>query len=310
MHQQIRGRYAPSPTGRLHLGNARTALLSWLDIRIRGGTYVMRIEDVDSQRSRPEYEAGLLRDLAWIGIDWDEGPDVGGPYGPYRQSACSERYAAVLASLATFDCTCTRRELAQAPRSTTGEVIYPGYCIDGSQKPGKPAAIRWKCPPGQVGFSDRFAGTVIEEVARETGDFIVRRRDGDWAYQLAVVVDDAAMAMTDVMRGVDLLLSTPRQIHLGRALGYPELRYAHVPLILGPDGSKLSKRHNAPDLQALREGGVAPEAVIGKLARSVGLIPKGVEQISTMDLLARCRETHAARGIEALDQYPLDLDCW
>ncbi|MGB1017133.1 MAG: tRNA glutamyl-Q(34) synthetase GluQRS, partial [Nannocystaceae bacterium] len=290
-----RGRYAPSPTGRLHLGNARTALLSWLDIRLCRGTYVMRIEDVDTQRSKPEFETRLLGDLRWLGLDWDEGPDVGGPYGPYRQSECGPRYQRELAKLATFACSCTRKELAGFPRGHGGEVIYPGTCRQGPVEPTRACAIRWQPPTGQVGFCDRLAGTVIEDVAQEVGDVLLRRRDGDWAYQFAVVVDDAAMGITDVMRGADLLASTARQIHLARALGYPEPRHAHVPLIFGKDGQKLSKRHGAPDLSALRERGVDPKLVVAALARSVGLIGNDITGLAPSDLVDLCR----SRGGEA-----------
>lgn len=310
MHQQIRGRYAPSPTGRLHLGNARTALLSWLDIRLRRGVYIMRVEDVDSQRSRPEYEARMLDDLRWLGLDWDEGPDVGGNYGPYRQSACHERYLQALAKLDTFACTCTRKDLAQAPRSHTGEVIYPGYCRQAPCNPDRGSAIRWRVPPGQVGFCDRFAGTVIEDVARDTGDIILRRRDRDWAYQLAVVVDDGAMAITDVLRGADLLASTPRQLHLARALGLPEPSYAHVPLILGEDGRKLSKSHRAPDLSALREAGIPAPRVVARLAQSVGLVDASVHELTAPQLVETCRQRWGDQGLKQLEQRIVSWDSW
>jgi len=301
-----RGRYAPSPTGRLHLGNARTALLSWLDIRLRGGTYVMRIEDVDSQRSKPAFETRMLQDLRWLGLDWDEGPDIGGPYGPYRQSDCGPRYQRELAKLATFACSCTRKDLAGFPRGHGGEVIYPGTCRRGPAKPSRACAMRWQPPAGQVGFCDRFAGTVIEDVAQEVGDIVLRRREGDWAYQFAVVVDDAAMGITDIVRGADLLASTARQLHLACALGYPQPRYAHVPLILGEDGQKLSKRHGAPDLSALRERGVRPKKVVAVLARSVGLVGGDISEISPAGLV----DLHGAQtgGLGKLEHVPLDVE--
>ena len=283
----VRGRYAPSPTGRLHLGNARTALLAWLDARSRGGAFVLRIEDVDFTRARPEFEARILADLRWLGLDWDEGPDVGGPHGPYRQSERGELYEAALARLGTYPCTCTRRELRALPvTSMTGEPLYPGTCRNGQSHPGRPAAIRWRVPAGALDVVDRLAGPLVQDVAREVGDFILRRGDGAWAYQLAVVVDDAAMAISDVVRGADLLDSTPRQILLLRTLGHPAPRFAHVPLILGADGAKLSKRDGAPDLSALREAGVSPARVVAALARTVGLVGPDVREVTARELVA------------------------
>ncbi len=282
-----RGRYAPSPTGRLHLGNARSALLAWLATRHVGGVFVMRIEDVDHQRSRPEFERRMLADLRWLGLDWDEGPDVGGAYGPYRQSEREPQYAAAIEQLEVFSCSCSRRELRQAAAVLDGEEpIYPGTCRAGPRHPDRALALRWCTPPGPVEVTDILAGGLCQDVRAEVGDFLLRRRDGAWAYQLAVVVDDAAMAITDVVRGADLLGSTPRQVLLHRALGAVVPRYAHVPLILGQDGVKLSKRHGAPDLSVLREGGVSPERVIAALAQSVGLVGPGTRSISASELVS------------------------
>ncbi|MDC0667433.1 tRNA glutamyl-Q(34) synthetase GluQRS [Nannocystis radixulma] len=304
----VRGRYAPSPTGPLHLGNARTALLAWLDARARGGVFVMRIEDVDFTRARPEYEAQLLLDLRWLGLDWDEGPDVGGAFGPYRQSERGDRYAAALARLDVYPCTCTRRELRALPvTSMTGEPVYPGTCRNGQTNPGRAPAIRWRVPPGSVGFVDRLCGEHHQDIARDVGDFVLRRGDGAWAYQLGVVVDDADMAITDVVRGADLLDSTPRQLHLLRAL-YPEFptpRFAHVPLILGAGGAKLSKRDGAPDLGALREAGASPARVVAALARSVGLVPPDVRELRPSELLTA---VSSADPLAHLTSRPLDLD--
>ncbi|WAS98928.1 tRNA glutamyl-Q(34) synthetase GluQRS [Nannocystis punicea] len=302
-----RGRYAPSPTGPLHLGNARTALLAWLDARARGGAFVMRIEDVDFTRARPEFEARLLLDLRWLGLDWDEGPDVGGPFGPYRQSERGDRYAAALARLDVYPCTCTRRELRALPvTSMTGEPVYPGTCRNGQSHPGRPAAVRWRVPAGSFGFVDRLCGEHHQDIARDVGDFVLRRGDGAWAYQLAVVVDDVDMAITDIVRGADLLDSTPRQLHLLRAL-HPELpapRFAHVPLILGAAGAKLSKRDGAPDLGALREAGAPPARVVAALARSVGLVPPDVREVRPQELLT---VVQADAPLAHLAPQPLDL---
>jgi len=282
-----RGRFAPSPTGRIHLGNARTALVAWLDARQAGGRFVMRIEDVDPLRSRPELEARLLMDLRWLGIDWDEGPDVGGAFGPYRQSERSELfYEGALARLETYRCSCTRRELREIGAVMEGEEPrYLGACREGPRAPGRATAIRWRTPEGVVAFEDRVCGRTVQDVAATVGDLLLRRSDWAWAYQLAVVVDDAAMGITDVVRGADLLSSTPRQMLLMRALGAEAPRYAHVPLIVGADGQKLSKRHGAPDISALREAGAAPERVVAALAASLGIVGPEVEAIAAVELV-------------------------
>ena len=303
----VRGRFAPSPTGHLHLGNARTALLSWLDVRARGGTYVMRVEDLDPQRSKPEHEATQLADLRWLGLDWDEGPDVGGPHGPYRQSECHDRYASALARLPTFGCTCTRRELRESSLAPHGkEPIYPGTCRATPSHPERPAARRWIVPTGTVTVHDRVYGELSQDVAREVGDFVLRRADGAWAYQLAVVVDDAAMGITDVLRGVDLLWSTPRQVALQRALSLPTPAYAHVPLVVGPDGDKLGKRDGAPDLTTLRTSGADPQRVVAVLARSCGLVDEGTTRVTPRALVADFALSRVTAGpADRLD--PADL---
>ncbi len=280
------GRYAPSPTGRLHLGNARTALLAWLSARAAGGRFILRVEDLDPQRSKPEHERRQLDDLRWLGLDWDEGPDLGGRHGPYRQSERSELYAAALAGLEVYPCTCTRKELRETASAPHGaEPIYPGTCVAGPSHPERPASLRWRVPEGEVCFDDRARGSRCQEVREEVGDFAVRRADGAWAYQLAVVVDDAAMGVTEVVRGADLWESTPRQILLQQTLGYATPSYAHVPLVVGPDGEKLNKRHGAPDLSALREAGVDPQLVVAALARSAGLLPASVERVRAEALI-------------------------
>jgi glutamyl-tRNA synthetase len=286
----IVGRYAPSPTGRLHLGNARTALLAWLQVRAAGGRFVMRVEDLDPQRSKAEHEQRQLDDLRWLGLDWDEGPDVGGPHGPYRQSERAPLYAAALATLDTYPCTCTRKELRETASAPHGaEPVYPGTCAGGPSQPSRLAAglasLRWRTPPGSVCFVDRLLGQRCWDVREEVGDFVLRRADGAWAYQLAVVVDDAAMQVNEVLRGADLWESTPRQILLQRSLGLATPGYTHVPLVLGPDGEKLNKRHGAPDLSALREAGVDPRTVVAGLARTAGLLEAGVERVGASELI-------------------------
>ncbi len=280
------GRYAPSPTGRLHLGNARTALLAWLQARAAGGRFILRVEDLDPQRSKPEHERRQLEDLRWLGLDWDEGPDVGGKHGPYRQSERQELYWAALRRLDTYPCTCTRRELRETASAPHGvEPIYPGTCRAGTRHPGRPESLRWRTPVGEICFEDRIFGRQCQDPSVAVGDFVLHRGDGAWAYQLAVVVDDAAMGVTDVLRGADLLDSTARQIALGRALGLGIPRFAHAPLVVGADGEKLSKRHGAPDLSELRERGVDARIVVAVLARSANLVGAEVERVRAEELV-------------------------
>lgn len=229
----------------------------------------------------------MLEDLRWLGLDWDEGPDVGGPRGPYRQSERGDAYARALAQLETFPCTCTRRELRETSLAPHGaEPVYPGTCRHAPTHPDRPSARRWITPPGVVEVDDDIQGHFAQDVKAEVGDFVLRRSDGAWAYQLAVVVDDAHMDVTHVLRGADLLDSTPRQVLLQRALGLPTPAYAHVPLMVGPDGVRLAKRHGAPDLSALREGGADPAHVIAALARSLGLVATTTPRVSARDLVA------------------------
>ncbi|MCX7781812.1 MAG: tRNA glutamyl-Q(34) synthetase GluQRS [Negativicutes bacterium] len=277
----MRGRFAPSPTGELHLGSAWTALLAWLQVRAAKGIMVLRIEDIDPNRSRAAYTEALMADLKWLGLEWDEGPEKGGPYGPYFQSQRRELYQETLRQLAAagliYPCYCTRGELAaSAPHGTEGERVYPGTCCsrtDG-KRTGKEPALRLVVPPGCVAFYDGVRGRFVQDVAREVGDFIVRRADGVHAYQLAVVVDDAAMRITHVLRGADLLDSTPRQLVLYRLLGHAPPEFAHVPLLIAEDGHRLSKRQRDLSLAALRQQGARPENIIGYLAWKAGLMER------------------------------------
>ncbi|HEU0297879.1 MAG TPA: tRNA glutamyl-Q(34) synthetase GluQRS, partial [Longimicrobium sp.] len=255
----VRGRFAPSPTGALHLGNARTALLAWLHARAAGGAFVMRVEDLDAGRVRPGIMERQLDELRWLGVDWDEGPDAGGPFAPYVQSARQPMYDDALRRLAErgllFACTCSRRDIAQAasaPHAGEEGPRYPGTCRARLADPTVPSllahgrgelALRMRVEPGAVCFGDGVMGDCCFDPAAEGGDFVVRRRDGAAAYQLAVVVDDAAMRITHVVRGADLLSSTARQLLLYRALGLSIPEFLHVPLMLGPDGERLAKRH-------------------------------------------------------------------
>ncbi|MHC1700624.1 MAG: tRNA glutamyl-Q(34) synthetase GluQRS [Humidesulfovibrio sp.] len=283
---QVRGRLAPSPTGRMHLGNAWAFLLAWLAARVAGGEVVLRMEDIDPERSRPELAAEILRDLRWLGLDWDEGPDVGGARGPFEQSGRLASYAAALARLERagriYPCFCTRKELrslASAPHADDGSPIYPGTCRDLAPdrreaflRQGRRPALRLRCDDMPVAFDDLLAGPQRLSLTDCGGDFAVRRSDGVFAYQLAVVLDDIAMGVTQVVRGDDILASTPRQIYLHRLLGAPIPRYAHLPLVLDHEGERLAKRHGSLTLAALRESGVSPRAVIGYLAWRAGLL--------------------------------------
>ncbi|UUZ81768.1 tRNA glutamyl-Q(34) synthetase GluQRS [Paenibacillus sp. P26] len=278
----IRGRFAPTPSGSLHIGNAFTALLSWLQVRQAGGQFVLRMEDIDKPRSRPEYAAQILDDLQWLGIDWDEGPDLGGPYGPYVQSERDAWYADALQRLGAEDrlypCYCSRAELlsiASAPHGLSSEgPLYAGTCRDltaeerAMKSAKKTPSLRFALPDHGIALEDGVAGPQVS-LPGHGGDFVVRRADGIVSYQLAVVVDDAAMRITDVLRGTDLLDSTPRQLLLFEALGLPAPRYAHVPLLYGPDGERLSKRREAVTLAGIRACRDSSRAARG-LARAPG----------------------------------------
>jgi glutamyl-tRNA synthetase len=293
-----RGRYAPSPTGALHLGNLRTALLAWLCTRASGGAFVLRMEDLDTPRTRPGAAVGILDDLGWLGLDWDEGPDTGGPLGPYAQSQRHALYEHALARLREqgllYPCYCTRAELeriASAPHAGEHEQRYPGTCRDLSVRErahreahGRRPAIRFRAPGTPIMFVDALAGAITENVAATVGDFVVRRSDGLFAYQLAVVVDDALMGVTQVVRGADLLASTARQLTLYDALGHARpTRYLHVPLALDAARTRLSKRDASAGLAPYRASGTSPQRVVGTLAASCGLWPEG--EPATLDVL-------------------------
>ena len=285
-----RGRYAPSPTGMIHLGNARTALAAWLSVRSRGGTFVWRLEDLDPPRVVPCMAEAQIEDLAWLGLDWDEGPDVGGPHAPYVQSQRYAFYEDALRRLAEagrlFPCRLSRKDLqamASAPHGGE-EAPYPASLRPAGLDPDwferlceadRPdAAIRFLVEVRTVSFIDRVYGPITERVDLAVGDFVLKRRDGLYAYQLAVVVDDLLMGIDDVVRGADLLASTARQIQLIEALGGTPPAYAHVPLVVNARGEKLSKRDQGLTLRSLREAGVHPEAVAGYLAYSLGLLDR------------------------------------
>lgn len=295
-----RGRYAPSPTGSLHLGNARTALIAWLRARSTGSSFVMRVEDLDEDRSKEEHVHGNLDELRWLGLDWDEGPDVGGPHGPYRQSERHDRYEAALAALADtsdlFECYLSRadlRELASAPHGRP--VIYGprerrlNERVKATKREeGKQPAIRFRARAGTVTFSDRIHGTQTVDSERDIGDVVIRRADRVWSYQLAVVVDDLAMEIREVVRGDDLLPSAATQAALCRALGAEPPSYVHVPLLLDTDGERMAKRKGSLTLASLRDSGVPAERVVGLLASTLGLVERP-ESVAAAELTAAFR---------------------
>ena len=279
------GRFAPSPTGDLHLGSALAALAAWASVRRAGGTFVWRVENLDGPRAVAGSAERQMEDARWLGLDWDEGPDVGGPSAPYRQSERGDHYEAALRALAEadrlFPCRVSRsdlRSLASAPHGAEGLPPFPPELRPSSLAPGwfdnpaarHDAALRFRVEAGTVAFEDRVVGRVEEDVSATTGDVVLKRRDGVYGYQLAVVVDDLAMGVTEVVRGMDLLDSTARQILLIQALGGSVPEYAHVPLLVNADGEKLSKRDGALTVRSLREAGVRAEAVVGWLASALG----------------------------------------
>ncbi len=283
----IKGRFAPSPTGRMHLGNIASALLSWLSARAQGGAWLLRIEDLDPQRSKREYSRIIEDDLHWLGLDWDEGGlDGRGDAGPYSQSRRGDIYARYLelinATGYTYPCRCTRAEImaTQAPHQSDGRIVYGGRCrpavLPAFDADFDGASTRICVPDSIISFDDGLYGPQHFNLAREVGDFILRRADGAWAYQLAVVVDDALMGVSEVVRGSDLLLSAAQQIYLYRLLGLEPPRFAHVPLLCNAEGRRLSKRDGSLSMEHLRAT-MTPPQIIGRLASLLGLLPEPTE---------------------------------
>jgi glutamyl-tRNA synthetase len=289
-----RGRFAPSPSGDLHLGGARTTLAAWLAARRDGGGFLLRIEDVDRPRVVPGAEERILEDLRWLGLDWDG--------EPVRQSERLPLYEQALRRLEgrglVFPCFCSRADVAQAASAPHGPALaYPGTCRDLSPAEvkaklaeGKKPSLRFRAPDRELCFDDAVHG----RVCGRSDDFIVRRSDGLFAYQLAVVVDDIDMAIEEVVRGDDLLDSTPRQLLLYEALGAQPPRFAHVPLLLGPDGQRLSKRHGSIGVRAFREAGWSARRLTGWLAGTLGLCDGGAE-VAPAELLASFSVERIAR---------------
>ncbi len=283
--QTIVGRFAPSPTGEMHLGNVLAALLSWLSAKQQGGLWRLRIEDLDPQRSRREYAEQLMRDLEWLGLPWD-----GEVVWQSERTEVYEQYLNQLASIREirgirtdsliYPCTCTRNEIlaAQAPHESDGRIVYPGTCRPNRlstfdfRLSTKKAATRLMVPDEQIEYTDRVYGLQTVNLATHCGDFIVRRSDGVFAYQLAVVVDDALMGVTEIVRGRDLLLSAAQQIYLYRLLGFPVPQFCHHPLLINEAGQRLCKRDQSLAVSAMRQHITAPE-IIGLLAYTIGLTP-------------------------------------
>jgi glutamyl-tRNA synthetase len=304
MDEPMRVRMAPSPTGPLHIGTARTSLYNYLAAKQAGGTYVLRIEDTDTARSTVEFEADIIDNLHWLGISWDEGPQVAGgedvgPHGPYRQSQRMDRYAReadrLLAGGAAYRCWCTPEELEAVRREQEAAREAPRYnrrCLNLTdaeradlEAEGRPSALRFKVEPEKVVFDDLIRGEVEFDNAL-LGDFVIVRNDGMPLYHFVVVVDDQAMGITHVVRGEDHLSNTPKHIALIRALGYREPRFGHIPLILNPDRSKMSKRKSQTSITAYREEGYLPEAMVNFMA-FLGWSPGTEEEVFSLDELTR-----------------------
>ena len=286
-NDKVRVRFAPSPTGQLHIGNVRTALYNWLYARKMKGVFILRIEDTDVERSEARYETQLLEDMKWLGLDWDEGPDVGGPYPPYRQSDKMQVYQQYADRLIqegkAYYCFCTAEELErerQQALATGGQPIYSGKCrkldaaeVERRRAAGEPAAIRLKIPEHPIRFHDIVRGDV--EFSNEVvSDPIIVRSSGMPVYNYVVVIDDADMKITHVIRGDDHLSNTPKQVAVYEALRLPVPQFAHLSTILGPDRERLSKRHGATSVANFREMGILPEALMNYLAL-LGWAPSG-----------------------------------
>ena len=275
------GRFAPTPSGRMHLGNVFAALIAWLSVRSRGGHLVLRMEDLDTQRTSAEFAEILRKDLLWLGLDWDlEMPPQS------QRSAVYDRYFEMLREKELlYPCYCTRSQLhnVNAPHLSDGTYVYPGTCRDLKEPPpGRKPAWRVKVPEGVWTVNDLAQGTFTQDLTTDCGDFVVRRADGVYVYQLAVTVDDGEAGVTEVVRGLDLLGSAPRQMYLQKLFGFPHPEYGHVPMLLAPDGRRLSKRDQDLDLGQLQKYTTA-ENVLGILAHAAGIIDRA-EPVSAAEL--------------------------
>ena len=265
-----KGRFAPSPTGRMHLGNLFCALLSWLSAKSKGGEWLLRIEDLDPGRSRKEYADQLMDDLDWMGLEWD-----GEPVWQSQRSEIYEYYFRRLQERGlTYPCYCTRADLlaTQAPHESDGRVVYKGTCRHLPPQPGRAGATRLVVPDRDIACTDGHYGEFVVNLARQVGDFIIRRKDGAWAYQLAVVIDDALTGVTEVVRGRDLLLSSPQQMYVADLLGFAPPQFIHLPLLCNTEGQRLSKRDKSLDMGVLRQH-YSAEQLVGWMACLAGLLP-------------------------------------
>ena len=277
------GRFAPTPSGRMHLGNVFAALVAWLSVRSQGAKMVLRMEDLDTQRTNEEYAAVLREDLLWLGLDWDEET----PPQSQRSHVYDQYFAKLKDLQLLYPCYCTRSQLhsVNAPHLADGTYVYPGTCRELTAPPADRApAWRVKVPDSTWEFTDKVFGRYTENLATHCGDFVVRRADGVYVYQLAVTVDDGEAGVTEVVRGMDLLSSAPRQMYLQSLFGFTHPTYAHVPMLMAADGKRLSKRDRSMDLGQLRMHKKA-EQLIGTLAFSSGLIDQN-QPISAKELSA------------------------
>jgi len=298
MVEKVRVRIAPSPTGPVHIGNVRTALFNWLFAKHYGGDFILRFEDTDTARSKDEYAQIIINEFKWLGLDWQEGPDIGGPYGPYKQTEKLDRYRKWSEKLVeegkAYYCFCSQEELDQGREdaSERGEVYrYPGTCRNLSDDEtneliakGQKPSIRFAVPEGQTIIIDDMVRGKVEFDSDLLGDFVIVRPDGVPIYNFAVVIDDADMHISHVIRAEEHISNTPRQILIYEALGFPLPRFAHVSMVLGPDRTKLSKRHGAAFVGQYREEGYLPEALINFLA-FLGWSPEGEKEIMTQEEL-------------------------
>ena len=296
----VRVRFAPSPTGFLHVGGARTALFNWLFARHAGGKFILRIEDTDRERSKTEYEEAIIRDLQWLGLDWDEGPSLGGALGPYRQTERAALYRDQLKKLIggghAYHCFCTHKELESdrsAALAAGKNYRYSGKCrsldpveAEQKRKTGQPFSVRLKVTEGVTSFNDIIRGQVTVDHA-EIDDFILVRSGGEPTYNFVVAVDDALMKISHVIRGDDHLSNTPKQILIYRALGLTTPLFAHIPLILGEDRSPLSKRHGASSVGEFKRQGYLPEAMMNYLALLGWSLDGKTELFSKDDLVKK-----------------------
>jgi len=320
----VRTRFAPSPTGRLHLGNVRAAAFNWLLARRHGGTFILRIEDTDTERNVAGGEEALVEDLRWLGLDWDEGPDVGGAHGPYRQSERDEAYGAALARLleadAGYPCFCSEEELAEdAEEFGEGRTAqrYSGRCrgLSGEERAeriarGEPHVVRFAVPEGldQVEVKDEIFGS-ISYPTKDIDDFVIRRTDGRVTYNFAVVVDDVDMRITHVVRGVGHLSNTPKQALLFDALGAERPAFAHLPTVLGTDGRKLSKREGAASVADLRAEGYPPDGVLNYLSLLGWSHPEEKEVLTRQELTDVISLDRVGRSDTQLDPEKLRWVC-